>query len=218
MDKAHKEQIRNLFNQLAQHYLVEDIIPDPATFLFLLESPHVQELKFGAPVSGSSGASMTKHLFGEQYEKYPLGILVKKNRDEELNRPSINKVALMNVCQIPMQGAAYKDPQIRERFAAFFNMLEQVRTQNNRDVFARDDLNAVQAVIVDSLRRKLEKLQDRHLYIVPCGKFAQKFFRLAEVNSPSWTILGGVPHPSYNGWSKSEYGAAVGRLITEFQK
>lgn len=218
MDKDHKEQIRNLFNQLAQDYLVEDIIPDQATFLFLLESPHVQELKYGAPVSGSSGVSMTKHLFGEQYEKDPLGILVKKNRDEALNRPSINQVALMNVCQIPMQGAAYKDPQIREHFAPFFERLEYVRTQNTRDVFAKEELNAVQDVIIESLRRKLEKLTDRHLFVVPCGKFAQKFFRLAAVNSPQWTVLEGVPHPSYNGWSKSEYGAAVGRLLAEFQK
>jgi hypothetical protein len=218
MDKENKEVLRGVFNELAKGYLVEDIVPEQATFLFLLESPHVQELKFGAPVSGSSGTSMTKHLFGEQYEKYPLGILVKKNRDEGLNRPSINKVALMNVCHIPMQGAAYKDEQVRAHYGEFFKILEGVRTSNQKDVFPNPDWNAVQEIIVESLRKKLVKLADRPLYVIPCGRFAQKFFRLAGVNSPQWTIVHGVPHPSYNGWSKSEYANAVGYLVGEFRK
>jgi hypothetical protein len=215
---AMKEEYRKVFNDLARNYLVQDIVTEHSEFLFLLESPHVQELKYGAPVSGSSGASMTKHLYGDKYEKYPLGILIKKNRDEHLNRPSLNKVGLMNVCQIPMQAAAYQDPGVHERYGEFFKVLEGVRSTNHKLVYPNPVWNVVQEIIVESLRKKLEKLTGRRLVIVPCGRFAQKFFRLAGVQSPLWQVIDGVPHPSYNGWSKSEYAAAIQRLKAEFAK
>ncbi|ASS74991.1 hypothetical protein CIG75_08310 [Tumebacillus algifaecis] len=211
-----KQQLRVIFNELAKEYLVNDLVTEQAQFLFLLESPHVQELKFGAPVSGSSGASMTKHLYGDQYEKYPLGVLIKKNHDEQLNRPSLNKVGLMNVCPIPMQGAAYQSAAVRARYGEFFQVLEGVRSGNNKVVYSNPAWNAVQEILVNSLRKKLVKLQERSLVIVPCGRFAQKFFRLAAVQSTMWQVIEGVPHPSYNGWSKSEYAGAVDRLKKEF--
>ncbi|TCP59619.1 hypothetical protein EV586_101851 [Tumebacillus sp. BK434] len=215
---ASKQELRAIFNELAKNYLVQDLITEQARFMFLLESPHVQELKIGAPVSGSSGASMTKHLYGEQYERFPLGVLLKKNRDDNLNRPSLNKVALMNVCQIPMQAAAYHDPEVRARYGSFFQVLEGVRSANNKLIYSNQTWNEVQEIIVESLRKKLIKLQEHPLVVVPCGRFAQKFFRLAAVQSPLWQVIEGVPHPSYNGWSKSEYAGAVHVLKAEFAK
>ncbi|MGZ4112033.1 MAG: hypothetical protein ACXVP5_06290 [Tumebacillaceae bacterium] len=74
----------SIYNELAAGYRVPDLIEDESRFLFLLESPHVQELKFGAPVSGTSGISMTKHLFGEQFGKVAIGRLVKENIEAQL--------------------------------------------------------------------------------------------------------------------------------------
>lgn len=211
-----KQELRQVFNGLAKKYLVPDLIDQQVQFLFLLESPHVQELKYGAPVSGSSGASMTKHLYGERFEKYPLGILIKKNREEQLDRPALNKVGLMNVCQIPMQAAAYQDLHLREQHADFFKALEGVRSTNNKHVYADPVWNDVQEIIAESLRKKLDKLRENRLIVVPCGRFAQKFFRLAGVESQLWQVIEGVPHPSYNGWSKQEYAGAVNALKTAF--
>ena len=75
------EEYRRLFNTLATRYLVNDYVTERTKVLFILESPHVQELKYGAPVSGPSGASMSRHLFGERFAHLPLGIVVKKNVD-----------------------------------------------------------------------------------------------------------------------------------------
>jgi hypothetical protein len=212
-----KTYFRNIFNTLARQYFVEDILQAESRFLFLLESPHKQELIYGAPVCGSSGASMTRHLFGTAYEKYPLGIIVKKNRDEALNRPSLNKIALMNVCQIPLQGSAYA-PELHPQYGPFFRILEAIRSANNQTRYPNAELNIVQEIIVDRLRRKLTALTDRELYIVPCGRFAQKFFALAGVSSPRWQIMHGVPHPSYNNWSKPSYAHAVQELVSAFTR
>lgn len=212
-----KERMRAVFNELARDFLVPDLMTAESRVLFLLESPHVQEVKHGAPVSGSSGATMSKHLYGEPYAKYPLGLLLKQNRDRQLNRPSLSKVGLLNVCNIPLQGAAYGNRAVRERYGAFFRVLEGVRTENNRWDYPDPEWNAAQEIIADSLRRKLHKLVEREAVIIPCGRFAQKFFRLAGVQSQQWHVIDNVPHPSYDSWSRPQYAQVIQRVRQAFQ-
>lgn len=206
------EEYRGIFNTLATQYLVNDYVTERTKVLFILESPHVQELKHGAPVSGPSGASMSRHLFGERFAHLPLGIVVKKNVDEALRRPSIDRVGLMNVCQIPLQAAAYADASLTAQHVQFFAALATVRTTGGTTTFTDPRKHAVQQIITGSIRRKLVKLQGQELFIVPCGRFAQAFFRLAAVTSPLWNVIDQVPHPSYNNWSKPQYAAAIERV------
>ncbi|MCL6597514.1 MAG: hypothetical protein K6T81_02095 [Alicyclobacillus macrosporangiidus] len=206
------EAFCQVLSTLSASYEVPDILLPSSDLIFILESPHVQELKFGAPVSGPSGATMTKHLFGERYARFPLGRLVKKNADEAKNRPRLNRIGLMNVCNIPMQASAYPDPVVRREYREWLNALMYIRSNNQRDTYADPLYNEVQAVLVGGLRRKLERLQERPLTLVPCGRFAQKFLRLAAVESPHWQVIDGVPHPSYNSWDRPQYREVVARV------
>ena len=205
-------------NALAKSHMVRDMVPDSAKFIFLLESPHVQELKFGAPVSGLSGASMSRHLFGEQYERIPLGLIVKKNRDEALQRPAVNRVGLMNVCNIPMQASAYGDAALVAEHATLLQVLATLRTVGGAGSYRDPDVNIVQEMLLVSFRKRLQVLRNRHVTMVPCGRFAQKFFALAAISSENWTVMGDIPHPSYNNWSKPTYAAAVSRLREAFAR
>ncbi len=193
-----------------------DIVPPTATFVFLLESPHIEELKHGAPVSGASGASMSAVLFGERYGRTPLGVMVKRNRDGQLGRPSLDRIGLMNVSNLPLQRAAYGGPQGDGRYAPLFERMSALRQANDRVSFQDPQLNALQEILVDHLRRRLDRLSARPLSFVPCGRFAQKFFRLADVHSELWRILENIPHPSYNNWRKPTYAAAVQGLYDAF--
>jgi len=206
------QHLLNAMEELAVDYTVNDIIAHTAKCIFVLESPHVQELKYGAPVAGLSGASMTKHLFGEEYLKFPLGLLVKKNVDEKVNRPTLNRIGLMNVCNIPMQGAAYRDLEVHRRRSEFLKLLESIRSKNNTSKYANESLNILQQIIVDRFVERLDALKDRSCTFIPCGKFAQKFFRLANVGSERWTIIDGVPHPSYNSWDREQYRNVVQKV------
>lgn len=206
------KQWSNDYHKLADHGRVDDLIPDEARFLFLLESPHVHELKHGAPVSGTSGASMTKHLYEDTYGKEPLGLVVKKGLDP--NR----SIALMNVCTLPMQGKAYPSPEAEQAHHALIHILEGIRTKNDRDHYPHPDWNAVQDLLVENLRSRLRQLTDREMTLVPCGRFAQKFFRLADVHSPKWRIIEDIPHPSYNNWGKPAYAEQVDTLKREFHR
>lgn len=210
------DHFRELCNELAKGYLVPDIVPPTATFVFLLESPHIEELKHGAPVSGASGASMSAVLFGERYARIPLGVMVKRNRDARLDRPSLDRVGLMNVSNLPLQRGAYGDHQDDGRYAPLFERMSALRQANDRVTFQDPHLNVLQEILVDHLRRRLDRLSARPLSFAPCGRFAQKFFRLAGVHSEYWRILENVPHPSYNNWRKPTYAAAVQDLCDAF--
>ncbi|MCL6517848.1 uracil-DNA glycosylase family protein [Alicyclobacillus sp.] len=199
------DMFRRVLSELSVSYEVPDILLPSSDLIFILESPHVQELRFGAPVSGPSGATMTKHLFGERYARHALGRLVKKNADEGKNRPRLNRIGLMNVCNVPMQMSAYPDPEVRQTYRIWLEALMHIRSNNQRDVYPNALHNEVQSVLVDHLRAKLLALRDRPLTVVPCGRFAQKFFRLAAVRSERWRVIDGVPHPSYNSWDRPQY-------------
>ncbi|QQE79926.1 hypothetical protein [Alicyclobacillus sp. SO9] len=208
---------KDSLTQLAKEFTVSDIITPSTKLIFILESPHVQELKYGAPVSGSSGSTMTKHLFGDEYAKFPLGRLIRQNVDHEVHRPRLDALGLVNVCNVPMQAAAYGSSPLRQIHADAIRTLEFIRSNNQRDSYSDEQCNHGQALLVESLRRKLLKQTDASLVVVPCGRFAQKFFRLANVTSPHWKVIHGIPHPSYNSWDRARYQEPVSELKSVFQ-
>jgi hypothetical protein len=158
---------------------------------------------------------MSRHLYGEKFAQYPLGLMLKRNRDAQLNRPALNKVGLLNVCNIPLQARAY--PSVaRTQYRDFFAVLESVRTQNHVHEYPDPAANAVQEIIAGSLRRKLRNWQDHKVILVPCGRFAQKFLRLADVHSPEWQIIPNVPHPSRDSWSEPRYAAVIRQMQEAF--
>ncbi|MDQ0189602.1 hypothetical protein JI721_08970 [Alicyclobacillus cycloheptanicus] len=212
MQEPTVERFEQVMAALLRDYAVHDILHPAARLIFILESPHVQELKYGAPVSGPSGATMTRHLFGDDYAKFPLGRLVKKNVDDQVNRPRLSRIGLMNVCNVPLQSAAYPDPAVRQAYADWLRAMGTLRTSNQQDVYRDDAVNAVQAFLAASLRSKLLALTNRDCVFVPCGRFAQKFYRLAAVHRPNWTVIHGVPHPSYNAWDRAVYAPVIQRV------
>lgn len=213
MRQEDKLEFLRVMDALFIDFQVRDILLPTSNCIFLLESPHIQELKYGAPVSGASGATMTKHLFGDAYAKYPLGLLVKKNAIEQKNRPRLSRIGLMNVCNIPMQASAYGDSSVTTLYQPWLAALGAVRSDNQRDLYRDESQNTVQAVILERLRDKLSGLVTRTCTIIPCGRFAQKFFRLADVHSPHWRVIDGVPHPSYNSWDRAQYAGVIGQVV-----
>lgn len=195
----------DIFNILSNDYLVPDIVLPTSTCIFILESPHVQEVIHRAPVAGSSGNTMSKHIFGAEYGRLPLGLLVKKNAETQANRPRLNGIGLVNVCNIPLQKAAYKKGLAFAGMDDWFTAMAYVRTNNQRDAFPNPQHMAIQDWLVTNFRTKLMLFQASPITFIPCGRFAQKFFRLADVHSPYWRIIENVPHPSYNSWDREQY-------------
>lgn len=74
-----------------------DLIPNPTEmeFLFVLESPHTEELEMNLPCVGKSGTRMANEIF-PQYDK-SFGEILKSNIDEA------SKFGIMNSFQFPLQ-------------------------------------------------------------------------------------------------------------------
>lgn len=212
-----RQRFEEIFDTLAERFYVDSIVTEQSKVVFVLESPHIQEVKFGAPVSGASGTTMSKHLFGAEYNK-PLGRLVKKNAEEEIGSPALEAVGLMNVCGIPMQRTAYKDRAVTERYSDFFDVMAGVRQNNQKDQFKDESWNVLQEVILDRFRERLQKQTQHKCVMVPCGRFAQKFFRLAGITSDHWYVIDEVPHPSYNSWDRERYRPVIQKVQACFQR
>lgn len=209
---------RKIMNELSAEYLVQDANLEDASIIFILESPHIQEVKNGVPVAGASGATMTKHLIHQKEKQAPLGLLVKQFV-EERDVPKVSNIGLMNICQLPMQRTAYKEAD-REGLEAFFDVVEGVRTANHKKEYKNEMWNNFQEIIIHHFLKRLKELEGKPCTLIPCGRFAQKFFGLAqsEADASKWTVIHDVPHPSYNSWSRDRYQQAVKDVQAAYQQ
>ncbi|WAH36516.1 hypothetical protein [Alicyclobacillus dauci] len=204
----------DIVSLFAKDYHVPDILLPTSSCIFVLESPHVQEVQHGAPVAGSSGVTMSKHLFNTEYARTPLGLLMKQCADRVLDEPILNGIGLVNVCNIPLQKSAYGEREMVDNILEWFHDMEYVRTTNQKETYSRKRQMDIQDWLIDHLRTKLTPHLGREITLVPCGRFAQKFVRLAGLSDPNWRIIEEVPHPSYNSWDRARYQNQI-RLVSE---
>lgn len=196
------------------NFHIKNVITETTKFLFILESPHVKEIENQMPVCGVSGKSMTKALFNNNYSD-PLGILIKKNLNQQINEPLLLNVGLMNICQIPMQGNAYKtDENIYLQFTEFFKSIEKIRLNK---VSKEEKVNMLNKCILKDFIANLNRIENREIYIIPCGKTAEYFFNKSNVLKNKWIVINNIPHPSHNRWQQIKYKTIISDLIQLFK-
>ena len=205
---ANSAYLYDSFTKLKESFSVADRNLAAADIVFILESPHTEELKFGVPVAGASGRMMSKVLFGRT-TSWPLGrILIEGAKD--IGNPMLDemkRIGLMNICNIPMQAAAYPE-DIQKEYAPFLNILEQIRVKMSAN-YRVPEMNELREIITVDFLRRLEHLREREIQIVPCGRCASFYFGKARLDD-QWDIHEGVPHPSRNQWYQES--EAISRL------
>lgn len=174
-------------------YFVEDLLYDNSKVVFVLESPHTQEVKNGYPVAGKSGNDMSKVLFGLDEA---FGKLIYEQR--------IKNIAIVNVCNYPLQKSAYKNPQMRE-----LEQFEKIRQNPKLRKYDKDGINAVVKPMMEDFSKRLSKYKEKK--IVLCGNFAQAAFDSVLDETQFKEILR-VPHPSFNNWKKEKYRDVIEEL------
>ncbi|EPZ43046.1 hypothetical protein [Alicyclobacillus acidoterrestris] len=200
----------DIVSRFAKDFYVPDILTPSATCIFILESPHIQEVKHRVPAAGSSGATMSKHLLGQAFGATPIGLLLKQHNATPDQNPILDHIGLVNVCNVPLQKAAYKPlPSLSEfsesQLEAWFADMEYVRANNQRVGYRADRQNQIEHWLTENLREKLDKLRGKKITLIPCGRFAQKYTRLSDVHDVHWQTIEDVPHPSYNSWDRPRY-------------
>ena len=174
-------------------YFVNDLVYDKTEVVFVLESPHTQEVKNGYPVAGKSGNDMSKILFGEDEA---FGKIIYEQR--------IKNIAIVNVCNYPLQKSAYKNPKMTE-----LEQFEKIRQNPKLRKYDKDNINVIIQPMMDDFSKRLSKHKDKK--IVLCGNFAQIAFDTVLDETQFKEILR-VPHPSFNNWKKEKYKDVIQKL------
>ena len=180
---------------------------DDTNIIFVLESPHVYEVKNGYPVAGKSGKDMSKYLVqDEELKKLSLGQLIYEQK--------IPNFGILNVSNIPLQELAYNLQTNKGSFSALptqlifkdFILFRQNPSKRKKDC----RVNKMIDIFADDFKRRLEQHRDKK--IVLCGAFVQKIFHDIFKDDEFENLIE-VPHPSFNNWSKMKYKAKIQELL-----
>ena len=178
---------------MLEEYFVDDLVYDDTKVVFVLESPHIQEVKNGYPVAGKSGLDMSLVLFNISE---PFGKLIYEK--------IVNNIGLLNVSNFPLQKSAYKNPDAK--VVEFFETIRQnPRPRKN----VKGSINLVIEKMLDNFKSRLEKHKDKK--IVLCGRFAENAFDVIFKDNEFKAVLR-VPHPSFNNWRKVRYQDKIEKL------
>lgn len=176
-----------------EKYVVNDIVDEDTKVIFVLESPHTQEVKNGYPVAGKSGVDMSLVLFNISE---PFGKLVYEKK--------LQNMGLLNISNLPLQKSAYQNPE-----AKVLEFFETIRQNPKPRKHAKGGINLVIDKMLKNFQNRLEKHKDKK--IVLCGRFAQNAFDVVFNDSDFEAVLR-VPHPSFNNWRKVRYQTDIEQL------
>jgi len=183
---------------MLEDYFVNDLFYDDTKVIFVLESPHIQEIRMGYPVAGKSGIDMSLVLFNIN-ESFGKLVLERK----------IKNIGIINVSNYPLQKSAYRDQN-----AKVLEFFEVIRQNPKPRKSVRGGINIVISKMLENFKSRLEPHRDKK--IVLCGNFAQNAFDVIFKESDFDGVLR-VPHPSFNNWKKVRYNSQIERL-KEFVK
>lgn len=163
--------------------------------VFVLESPHTDELISRYPVAGITGRNALAILSQQARSTETLGGLVKNNIDAGDGR-----VAILNVSTVPLQEKAFK-PHTRIPAPPLndWKILDAIRDAKRAARVARDP--AAQAITSalqgDFLRRMKNVPMSTDCIVAVCGGFAHPFGRALPLTAGQTVVE--LRHPS-NGW------------------
>ncbi|MFO7819229.1 MAG: hypothetical protein R6V17_03225, partial [Halanaerobacter sp.] len=148
--------IKEIDNYLKK-YRVVDVINKDMDYLFILESPHIAEIKQGYPVAGNSGVEMTKFIYDEDDED-AFGKLVNNKDDYKNQYHGLNKFSIMNVVPAPMQASALKECDVSSAEGKIVAILEKLRVNYAAKRHRNSDWNQVKEVLIDNFAHRLDDI------------------------------------------------------------
>jgi len=177
-------------------YKVLDLIPDQkqCEFIFLLESPHKDEIKNNCPLAGSSGKGVSKIL--NKIDRnikpdVPFGLYLKETNDV--------RFGIMNCSLNPMQMSAYPDEMQNNKNLFVINRIRNNPKTRSDHRLLQEDREQHKKMLVDLKERLTAIIQENSQFkIIACGLLARNFIEELSI-LPEHRICR-VPHPSFNQW------------------
>jgi hypothetical protein len=197
---------------------VDDLIPEKISellFLFILESPYLEEICNKVPLAGKSGKAISKLLHSSIDSNIkndtPFGIYLKENKD--------NRFGIINCSNKPMDKKVYKKYNKNE---AEIKILNRIRKNPNTKSGNRNLLedNEMHKKLLANLSKKIFNLHkiNNNFIIISCGALSNSFIREIsnEINKNHEII--NLPHPSFNLWDRKSNKTKINKLIQVLNK
>jgi hypothetical protein len=186
--------------------VVPNVDVDGAKVVFVLESPHIEEVAHGYPAAGATGRTMSAHLLGRS--DIPFGLVARERRLVDVLKLARDvPYSIMNVSREPLQAVAYTMNGLSTPAGidARTELRDSLVRNGTLSTVHRDDrLNQLKQELYSQFRAECRKLQDKTV-VVPCGKFARAFTHslLAERGFAAKLELFpyDLPHPARRGWN-----------------
>ena len=192
-----------------KEYFVNDLLYNDTEIIFVLESPHVYEVKNGYPVAGKSGKDMSKVLVNdENLKKESFGKLIYEQK--------IKNLGIINISNIPLQELAYSTEDINfQKLTTQLIFKDFVLFRQNPSMRKKEcRVNKLIGIFQEDFVKRLSLYKDKK--IVLCGGFVHKIFN-DTFSHDDFKATIEVPHPSFNNWSKVKYKEKIEELL-EFTK
>ena len=202
--------------QILNRYCIDDVSASGTNFrhigaILLLESPHCDEVSICHlhPLAGRSGENVTRifaryHVIDNTQED-SAGCLVKAGK--------IPWLAIMNVCQLPLQRRAYRrdihrSSQIGLLLETFEKIKSVLQKGKRNNIYLPVRANMPQdRLVVDAIKHDFENRINRITrlcchkpLLVPCGWIVRNFLKAMQgINAEKYNDI--VPHPGRGGWA-----------------
>lgn len=181
---------------------VDDLVSlgaDSVDLVFILESPHTDELIAKHPVAGTTGRAALALLRGQARGLESLGGVVERNI-----KAGNARVAILNVSTVPLQERAFKKrTNITAPPLTDWDVLDEIRDAKKA---ARVSLDPAAQTVIAALdaglqRRMRDVPMSADCAVAVCGGFAHPFGRALNLAGNQTLIE--IRHPSNRWWEKS---------------
>lgn len=224
VEVAKKITLRKYFN-FELPLKVSDVFGFDCKFIFILESPEMDEVQTGHPACGSSGRSMSKIILPiineKKYDKFGFGFLISKLPYK------LKSFGVMNVCNYPLQffkEANYVKDNLKtvQKLKRFLDNKAEVQQNGTYKDINTDLCYDLVSLIRKDFEKRINNIgYSKDVIFIPCGDFARTFFEyycrdmsdlIKEKIYPDWVRR--IPHPSFNQWGSKN----VLELIVELNE
>lgn len=173
---------------------VKEFINPQSKYIFILESPHKEEVNNGYVTCGTSGKSMAKVL----------NLSDNKSLGDVLNDGELTDISVLNISKVPLQKMENEKIEVEE---SVIDKIDQLRgkytTDGKASIKTSGDpkLNDFEDYILKDFKERIKQFTEDKIVIV-CGNFAKVYFKEALKDKKiKFNKVLYVLHPSRNQWT-----------------
>ena len=195
-------------------YRVPDLLPErghEVEVLLVVESPHIDELRTGLPLSGDAGRRALTFLLPSGRLPEALGPYL-----AGLHTTNNPRMGILNVCPVPLQSGAFARHRMPPDLPqSDWDLLEDVRSHRASAIARVPSSAAMDAntMLLPGLESRLAAITlSPNAMVFIAGNFVHRTWE--SLASPTKLVVLQIPHPSNGWWTRTKRQQYIDNLGT----